>query len=86
MRITSLDPVQGFAAEFSAAGIIQVASELGIPISTTHTITSAILGVGNEPQMVRCPVGHHIRYCFVLGFNPPGNDYLGRPVFDQSFH
>jgi PiT family inorganic phosphate transporter len=46
MKITSLDPVQGFAAEFTAAGVIQVASELGIPISTTHTITSAILGVG----------------------------------------
>lgn len=46
VRITGLDPVQGFAAEFSAAGVIQVASEFGIPISTTHTITSAILGVG----------------------------------------
>ena len=48
MRITNLDPVQGFAAEFSAGGIIQVASELGIPVSTTHTITSAILGVGTS--------------------------------------
>jgi len=46
VRITGLDPVQGFAAEFSAAGVIQAASEFGIPISTTHTITSAILGVG----------------------------------------
>jgi PiT family inorganic phosphate transporter len=48
VRITALDPVQGFAAEFSAAGVIQVASELGIPISTTHTITSSILGVGTS--------------------------------------
>jgi inorganic phosphate transporter, PiT family len=48
VRITGLDPVQGFAAEFSAAGVIQVASEFGIPISTTHTITSAILGVGTS--------------------------------------
>jgi inorganic phosphate transporter, PiT family len=48
IRITSLDPVHGFAAEFGAAGVIQVASELGIPISTTHTITSAIIGVGTK--------------------------------------
>lgn len=45
MRVTPLDPVQGFAAEVSGATVIQVASELGIPISTTHAITSSILGV-----------------------------------------
>lgn len=45
MRVTALDPVQGFAAEVSGATVIQVASELGIPISTTHAITSSILGV-----------------------------------------
>jgi inorganic phosphate transporter, PiT family len=45
-RITALDPVQGFAAEVAAATIIQMASELGIPVSTTHAITSSILGVG----------------------------------------
>jgi PiT family inorganic phosphate transporter len=45
-RITTLDPVQGFAAEVAGATVIQIASELGIPVSTTHTITSAILGVG----------------------------------------
>lgn len=46
MRVTELDPVQGFAAEFSGASILEVASVLGIPVSTTHTITSSILGVG----------------------------------------
>ncbi len=45
-RITALDPVQGFAAEVSGATVIQLASELGIPVSTTHAITSSILGVG----------------------------------------
>jgi inorganic phosphate transporter, PiT family len=45
-RITALDPVQGFAAEAAGATVIQVASELGIPVSTTHAITSSILGVG----------------------------------------
>ena len=46
LQITALDPVQGFAAEVSGATIIQAASELGIPISTTHAITASILGVG----------------------------------------
>jgi len=46
MRLTALTPVQGFAAETSAASVLQVASEFGIPVSTTHTITSAIVGVG----------------------------------------
>jgi PiT family inorganic phosphate transporter len=45
-RITGLDPVQGFAAEVSAASVLELASEAGIPVSTTHTITSAIVGVG----------------------------------------
>lgn len=46
MRITGLKPEQGFAAETAAGTVLQVASQLGIPISTTHTITSAIVGVG----------------------------------------
>lgn len=46
MRITGLQPEQGFAAETSAGTVLQVASELGIPVSTTHTITSSIVGVG----------------------------------------
>jgi len=46
MRITGLDSAQGFAAETSAATVLQLASQAGIPVSTTHTITSAIVGVG----------------------------------------
>jgi PiT family inorganic phosphate transporter len=46
MRITGLRPEQGFAAETAAGTVLQVASELGIPVSTTHTITSSIVGVG----------------------------------------
>ncbi len=50
-RVTRLDPVQGFAAEVSGATVIQVASQLGIPISTTHAITSSILGVGASRRL-----------------------------------
>jgi len=46
MRITGLRPEQGFAAETSAGTVLQIASEFGIPVSTTHTITSSIVGVG----------------------------------------
>src|SRR3954451_12199552 len=45
-RIVELKPIHGFAAETTAATIIEVASRLGIPISTTHVISSSILGVG----------------------------------------
>jgi PiT family inorganic phosphate transporter len=51
-RITALDTVQGFAAEVAGATVIQVASELGIPVSTTHAITSSILGVGATRRLL----------------------------------
>ena len=46
MRIAPLSVEQGFAAEMSAAGTLQIASYFGIPVSTTHTIASAIVGSG----------------------------------------
>ena len=45
-KITELTPTRGFCAEFSAAIIILTASKLGLPISTTHCIVGAVLGVG----------------------------------------
>jgi len=46
MRVTKLETHQGFAAETAAATTIQIASALAIPVSTTHTISTAIMGVG----------------------------------------
>jgi PiT family inorganic phosphate transporter len=68
LRITALDPVQGFAAEASGATVIQVASELGIPISTTHAITASILGVGaaRRASAVRWGVTLRILLSWVL--------------------
>jgi inorganic phosphate transporter, PiT family len=45
-KITELTPTRGFVAEFSAATTILIASRLGMPISTTHTLVGAVLGVG----------------------------------------
>ncbi len=46
LRMTKLEPVQGFAAETGAALVITGAARLGIPVSTTHAIGSSIMGVG----------------------------------------
>jgi PiT family inorganic phosphate transporter len=45
-RLVKLQPVQGFAAETSAACVIYGASMLGVPVSTTHVISTSIMGVG----------------------------------------
>src|ERR1051325_4047656 len=45
-RMVKMQPIHGFAAQTTAAGIIFVARRLGMPISTTHTITTSIMGVG----------------------------------------
>ena len=46
LKVVELRPIDGFAAETAAATVIEVASRLGVPVSTTHVISSAILGVG----------------------------------------
>jgi inorganic phosphate transporter, PiT family len=51
LRLTKLEPVQGFAAETGAAAVITGAGFLGIPVSTTHAIGSAIMGVGATQRL-----------------------------------
>jgi len=70
LHLTKLEPVNGFAAETSAAVAIEVASRLGIPLSTTHTITTAIMGVGATRRFsaVRWGVGIKIVTTWILTF------------------
>lgn len=50
-RITRLKPVQGFCAETAGAATLYLATSLGVPVSTTHTITGAIMGVGSARRL-----------------------------------
>ena len=70
LRLTKLEPVHGFAAETAAAGTIVLASALGIPLSTTHTINTAIMGVGATRRFsaVRWGVSRNIITAWVLTF------------------
>lgn len=67
-RITRLQPVSGFAAETAGAVSLFVATSMGIPVSTTHTITGAIVGVGSTRRMsaVRWGVAGRIVWAWVL--------------------
>ena len=68
MRITRLTPVQGFCAEAGGAATLFLATYLGVPVSTTHTITGAIVGVGASRSVgaVRWKVANRIVVAWVL--------------------
>jgi PiT family inorganic phosphate transporter len=70
MKITALQPVHGFAIQASAASVIEVASRLGIPVSTTHCATAATMGVGATKRIsaVRWGVSRNIVLAWVLTF------------------
>src|SRR5713101_3241215 len=67
-RITKLKPFSGFCAETAGAGTVLLASIWGIPVSTTHTITGAIIGVGATQRFaaVRWGVAGRIVYAWIL--------------------
>ena len=78
MRVTHLEPVHGFAAETAAGAVIEAASSIGLPVSTTHTISTAIMGVGATRRVsaVRWGVTKDIvtawlvtyPFCFAVGW------------------
>jgi PiT family inorganic phosphate transporter len=70
MRMVHLAPPQGFAAETGAAAAIELASQFGIPLSTTHTISTAIMGVGAAKRLsaVRWGVVREVVFAWILTF------------------
>jgi PiT family inorganic phosphate transporter len=67
-RITKLRPVGGFCAETGGAAAIMIATHFGIPVSTTHTITGAIMGVGATQRLsaVRWGIARRIVWAWVI--------------------
>jgi PiT family inorganic phosphate transporter len=67
-RVVELEPAHGFAAETTAATVIISAAHLGMPVSTTHVISSAIMGVGSArgPKGVRWGVARRILLAWVI--------------------
>jgi PiT family inorganic phosphate transporter len=67
-RVADLEPVHGFAAEMTAATVLVGTAALGMPVSTTHVISSAIMGVGSSrgTRGVRWGVARNILIAWVL--------------------
>ena len=87
-KLTKLEPVNGFAAESSAGLAITLASFFGIPLSTTHTINTAIMGVGATRSIsaVRWGVGGRIVAAWILTFPVCcGLGWLLSRLFQVSF-
>jgi len=70
VKITRLEPVNGFAAETAASTAILIASHFGIPLSTTHTIGTAIMGVGSTRRLsaVNWSVSRQIVATWIITF------------------
>jgi PiT family inorganic phosphate transporter len=68
VKMLKLEPIHGFAAETSSAGIIMAASYFGMPVSTTHVVSTAILGVGATKRLsaVRWGIAGKIVMAWVL--------------------
>jgi PiT family inorganic phosphate transporter len=71
MKITKLKPVGGFCAETAGAATLFLATHLGIPVSTTHTITGAIVGVGATDKLSGIKWGVAARIVWAWVFTIP---------------
>jgi PiT family inorganic phosphate transporter len=88
-KITKLRPVGGFSAETGGAISLFLATHLGVPVSTTHTITGAIIGVGSAQRAsaVRWGVAGNIVLAWVItipaaALIAAAAYWLARPLFD----
>ena len=83
-KISKLKPVDGFCAEAGAAATLYLASGMGVPVSTTHTITGAIMGVGTMKRFsaVRWGVAGQIVWAWILTI--PGSAAVAALVYVLS--
>jgi PiT family inorganic phosphate transporter len=81
MRIAKLEPVHGFAAETGAATVLLFTAHFGLPVSTTHTITSSILGVGSTRRLSAVRWGLTRKILSAWIFTLPGAALLGAAVY-----
>jgi PiT family inorganic phosphate transporter len=70
MRLVKLTPAQGFAAETSASSVLLGTAYLGFPISTTHVITTSVMGVGatERPGAVKWGLSRDIAIAWIVTF------------------
>jgi len=70
MKMTSLRPVHGFSTHLAAATVIEAASHLGIPVSTTHCVAASVMGVGSTRRFsaVRWGIAGNIVAAWILTF------------------
>jgi PiT family inorganic phosphate transporter len=88
MRITKLKPYSGFCAETAGAFTLFLATHWGIPVSTTHTITGAIVGVGSTrgASAVKWGVARKIVWAWILTIPAAGLVSAGAYLATTLFH
>lgn len=81
MKMVKLEPVHGFAAETGAATVLLFTAQFGLPVSTTHTITSSILGVGSTKRLSAVRWGVTTKILSAWIFTLPGAALLGAGAY-----
>ena len=77
-KMVKLHPIDGFAAETASATILVTAAHFGMPVSTTHSISTAIMGVGfaKNPRALKLTVIERIVWAWILTIPAAGGDRL----------
>ncbi len=81
MKMTKLKPIHGFAAETAAASSIIFSSVLGMPVSTTHTITGSIIGVGATSKLSAVRWGLAVRIVWAWVLTIPGSAIVSWAIY-----
>ena len=81
MGIVKLEPVHGFAAETGAAAVLLVTAHIGLPVSTTQTITTSVMGVGAIKRLSAVRWGLTTRILYAWVFTLPGSALLASLIY-----